>query len=187
MSLKEADRYAVIVQVIERTMAQADAAAWLNVSVRQVKRLVRRIRQDGPQGAVSRRWGVPSNARIAASVRERFIALVSEGYADFGPTLACEYLVASHGYTGSAETLRGWMIQAGLWKAKRTRVRRIHSPRKRRSRLGELVQIDGSAHAWFEDRAGKCCLIAFIDDATGVLLQACFYPVESTNAYLHSL
>ncbi len=85
MSLKEADRYAVIVQVIERTMAQADAAAWLNVSVRQVKRLVRRIRQDGPKGAVSKRWGVPSNARIAASVRERFVALVGEHYADFGP------------------------------------------------------------------------------------------------------
>lgn len=187
MSLKEADRYAVIVQVIERTMAQADAAAWLNVSVRQVKRLVRRIRQDGPKGAVSKRWGVPSNARIAAPVRERFVALVREHYADFGPTLACEYLVARHGYTGSAETLRGWMIEASLWKAKRTRVRRIHSPRERRSRLGELVQIDGSPHAWFEHRAGKCCLIAFIDDATGVLLQACFYPVESTNAYLHSL
>ena len=187
MSLREADRYAVIVQVIQRTMAQADAAAWLNVSVRQVKRLVRRIRQDGPKGAVSKRWGVPSNALIAGSVRERFVALIGEHYADFGPTLACEYLVARHGYTGSVETLRGWMIAAGLWKAKRTRVKRIHSPRERRSRLGELVQIDGSPHAWFEDRAGKCCLIAFIDDATGVLLQACFYPVESTNAYLHSL
>ena len=81
MSLKEADRYAVIVQVIERTMAQADAAAWLNVSVRQVKRLVRRIRQDGPKGAVSKRWGVPSNARIADSVRQRFVALVAEHYA----------------------------------------------------------------------------------------------------------
>lgn len=187
MSLKEADRYAVIRQVIERTMAQADAAAWLNVSVRQVKRLVRRIRLDGPKGAVSKRWGQPSNARIAASVRECFVALVGQHYADFGPTLACEYLAARHGYTGSAETLRGWMIEAGLWKAKRTRVRRIHSPRERRARLGELVQIDGSPHAWFEHRAGKCCLIAFIDDATGVLLQACFYPVESTNAYLHSL
>ncbi len=187
MSLKEADRYAVIVQVIERTMGQSDAALWLNISVRQVKRLVRAIRQDGAQGAVSRRWGVPSNRRIAQPIRDRFVGLVREHYADFGPTLACEYLRSQHGYTGSAETLRGWMIEAQLWKAKRSRVRRIHSPRERRSRLGELVQIDGSPHAWFEDRAGKCCLIAFIDDATGTLLQACFYPVESTNAYLHSL
>ena len=187
MSLKEADRYAVIQQVIERTMAQSDAALWLNISVRQVKRLVRAIRQDGAQGVVSKRWGVPSNRRISLSVRDRFVGLLREHYADFGPTLACEYLTAQHGYTGSAETLRGWMMEAGLWKAKRSQVRRVHSPRERRSRLGELVQIDGSPHAWFEDRAGKCCLIAFIDDATGELMQACFYPVESTNAYLHSL
>lgn len=187
MSLKEADRYAVIQQVIERTMGQSDAALWLNISVRQVKRLVRTIRQNGAQGAVSKRWGVPSNRRISPAVRDRFVGLVREHYRDFGPTLACEYLAAQHGYSGSAETLRGWMIEAGLWKAKRSRVRRIHSPRERRSRLGELVQIDGSPHAWFEQRAPKCCLIAFIDDATGDLMQACFYPVESTNAYLHSL
>ncbi len=187
MSLKEADRYAVIQQVIERTMGQSDAALWLNISIRQVKRLTRAVRLDGAQGAVSKRWGVASNRRIAPAVQDRFVGLVGDHYADFGPTLACEYLAAQHGYTGSAETLRGWMMDAGLWKAKRSRVRRIHSPRERRSRLGELVQIDGSPHAWFEERSGKCCLIAFIDDATGALLQACFYPVESTNAYLHSL
>lgn len=187
MSLKEADRYAVIRQVIERTMAQSDAALWLNISIRQVKRLVRAIRQDGAQGAVSKRWGVPSNRRISQAIHDQFVGLIRDNYSDFGPTLACEYLTAQHGYTGSAETLRGWMIEAGLWKAKRSRVRRIHSPRERRSRLGELVQIDGSPHAWFEERAPKSCLIAFIDDATGELMQACFYPVESTNAYLDSL
>jgi hypothetical protein len=187
MSLKESDRYAVIQQVIERAMAQSDAAMWLNISVRQVKRLVRAIRQDGAQGAVSKRWGIPSNRRISQAICDRFVGLVRDNYSDFGPTLACEYLTVQHGYTGSAETLRTWMMEAGLWKAKRSRVRRIHSPRERRSRLGELVQIDGSPHAWFEDRAPKSCLIAFIDDATGELMQACFYPVESTNAYLHSL
>ena len=187
MSLKEADRYAVIQQVIERAMGQPDAAAWLNISVRQVKRLVRAIRQDGAQGAVSKRWGVPSNRRISQALRDQFVGLVRDHYSDFGPTLACEYLTARHGYSGSNETLRTWMIAAGLWKAKRSRVRRIHSPRTRRSCAGELVQIDGSPHAWFEDRAPKSCLIAFIDDATGDLMQACFYPVESTRAYLHSL
>ena len=85
MSLKEADRYAVIVQVIERTMGQSDAARWLNISVRQVKRLVRAIRQDGAQGAVSKRWGVPSNRRIAVSVREQFVGLVRQHYSDFVP------------------------------------------------------------------------------------------------------
>ena len=155
--------------------------------MRQVERLFRAIRQDGAQGAVSKRWGVPSNRLIVQTIREQFAGLVREHYADFGPTLACEYLTSQHGYKGSAETLRGWMIEAQLWKAKRSRVRRVHSPRERRSRLGELVQIDGGPHAWFEDRSVKCCLIAFIDDATGTLLQACFYPVESTNAYQHSL
>ena len=187
MSSKEADRYAVIQQVIQRTMGQSDAALWLNISVRQVKGLTRAIRQDGAQGAVSKRWGVPSNRRTAQAVRDQFVGLVRANYSDFGPTLACEYLASQHGYSGSAETVRGWMIEAGLWKAKRSRVRRIHSPRERRSRLGELVQLDGSPHAWFEQRAPKCCLIAFIDDATGDLMQACFYPVESTRAYLHSL
>ena len=171
MSLKEADRCAVIQQVIERTMDQSDAALWLNISVRQVKRLVRAIRQDGAQGAVSKRWGIPSNRRISQAICDRFVGLVRDNYSDFGPTLACEYLTVQHGYTGSAETLRTWMMEAGLWKAKRSRVRRIHSPRERRSRLGELVQIDGSPHAWFEDRAPKSCLIAFIDDATGELMQ----------------
>src|SRR5450759_1855918 len=140
MSLKEADRYAVIQQVIGRTMGQSDAALWLNISVRQVKRLTRAIRQDGAQGAVSKRWGVPSNRRISQSTRDKFVSVVREHYGDFGPTLACEYLVEQHGYPATLETLRGWMIEAGLCKAKRSRVRRIHSPRERRSCLGELVQ-----------------------------------------------
>ena len=114
MSLKEADRYAVIVQVIKRTMGQSDAALWLGISVRQVKRVVRAIRQNGAQGAVSKRWGVPSNRRIAQATQDRFVGLVREHYGDFGPALACEYLTSQHGYTGSAETLRGWMIQAAV-------------------------------------------------------------------------
>ena len=113
MSLKEADRYAVIQQVIQRTMGQSDAALWLNLSVRQVKRLTRAIRQDGAQGAVSKRWGVPSNRRTSQAVRDQFVGLVRANYSDFGPTLACEYLASQHGYSGSAETLRGWMIEAG--------------------------------------------------------------------------
>ena len=195
MSLKETDRYAVIQQVIGRTMRQSDAALWLNISVRQVKRLVRTIRQDGAQGAVSKRWGVPSNRRMPAAVHDQMMALVHQHYSDFGPTLAHEYLKAQHGYNGSAETLRTWMIAAGLWKAKRTRVRRIHSPRARRNCAGELVQIDGSPHAWFEDRAPKCCLIVFIDDVlkrkenlTGTqrirLRDILKYNLQTVRAYL---
>lgn len=187
MSLKEVDRYAVIEQVLRRTMRQADAALWLGVSVRQVKRLASAVREQGTAGVISRRRGAPSNRRVAPAQRQHFVDLVREHYADFGPTLAAEYLAERHGFAHSAETLRGWMIACGLWKAKRVRQRAIHSPRERRSALGELVQIDGSPHAWFERRAPKCCLIAFIDDASGGLMSARFYPVESTGAYLDSL
>lgn len=187
MSLKEVDRYAVIEQVLRRTMRQADAALWLGVSVRQVKRLASAVRAQGTAGVISKRRGEPSNRRIPPAQRERYLSLVRGHYADFGPTLAAEYLAERHGFTHSAETLRGWMMAAGLWKAKRVRQRTIHSPRERRSALGELVQIDGSPHAWFEQRAPKCCLIAFIDDASGRLMSARFYPVESTAAYMDSL
>ncbi len=88
--------------------------------------------------------------------------MVRERYADFGPEFAREYLASEHRFTHSTETLRGWMIQDGLWSAKRRKVARIHSPRERRACRGELVQIDGSHHDWFEGRAPKCCLIAFI-------------------------
>ena len=187
MSAKEADRYAVIVQVVEQRMGQSDAAAWLCISVRQVKRLCAAVRAHGTVGVVSKRRGVPSNRRIAEREREHFVALVRQHYADFGPSLACEYLRDRHDYTHSAETLRSWMVQDGLWRSKRSKPQRVHSPRQRRSRLGELVQIDGSPHAWFEQRAPKCCLIAFIDDASGHVLAAQFHPVESTPAYLATL
>ncbi len=187
MSAKEVDRYAVIEQVIARTMRQADAALWLGVSVRQVKRLARAVREEGTAGVISRRRGVPSNRSIEPERREHYLDLVRQHYADFGPTLAAEHLAERHGFAYSAETLRGWMSAAGLWKPRRVRQRKIHSPRERRSALGELIQIDGSPHAWFEKRAPKCCLIAFIDDATGTLMSARFYPVESTAAYLDSL
>jgi hypothetical protein len=130
---------------------------------------------------------VPSNRTIAQAERERVLHLVAQRYADFGPRLAAEYLAEHHGFGHSPETLRGWMIAAGLWKPKRVRARQVHGPRERRCTLGELVQIDGSPHAWFEARSPRCCLVAFIDDATGQLMQARFYPVESTAAYLDSL
>ncbi|MCB1602622.1 MAG: helix-turn-helix domain containing protein, partial [Xanthomonadales bacterium] len=153
MSQKEAQRLAVVQRVGAGELSQMQAAATLGLSVRQVKRLCRQVRQQGPSGLISRKRGKPSNRRIGAEQREHFIALVSRHYADFGPELAREYLARDHGFGYSTETLRGWMIQAGLWKAKVRRAKRVHSPRPRRSCLGELVQIDGSHHDWFEGRA----------------------------------
>lgn len=184
MSQKEAQRLGVVRQVLDGRITQAQAALVLKLSVRQLKRLCRQVRDEGASGLVSKRRGVPSNRRIEAGVREHFMAIVRERYSDFGPELAREYLARENGFTHSTETLRGWMIQAQLWKPKRRRQQRVHSPRQRRACRGELVQIDGSHHDWFEQRAPKCCLIAFIDDATGQVLAARFFATETTQGYL---
>jgi transposase len=184
MSVKEASRLEVFRRLEKGELSQAQASQQLGVGVRQVKRLARRWREQGASGLVSRRRGAPSNRCIASAVRQRMLDLVRAHYADFGPELAREYLAREHGFVHSTETLRGWMIQAGLWVPKPRRTKRVHSPRLRRACLGELVQIDASHHDWFEGRAAKCCLIASIDDATGHVLGARFAPTETTQGYL---
>ena len=187
MSQKEVRRLEVLRRLQHQGLSQSQAAEQLGVSVRQVKRLVRRVREQGPQGLVSRRRGQRSNRRIDEALQTHYVDLVRQHYADFGPQLAHEYLAREHGFGFSVETLRGWMIRAGLWQAKRRRAQRVHSPRPRRACLGELVQIDGSHHDWFEERSVKCCLIAFIDDATGRVLGARFFAQETTQGYLEVL
>ena len=170
MSQKEVQRLVVLKRLKQGELSQAQVVEQLGVTVRQVNRLVRRVREQGPLGLVSRRRGQRSNRRIDSAQQAHYVGLVGQHYADFGPQLAHEYLQREHGFGYSVETLRGWMIQAGLWQAKRRRAQRVHSPRPRRQCLGELVQIDGSHHDWLEGRATKCCLIASIDDATGRVL-----------------
>ena len=110
--------------------------------------------------------------------------LVRERYADFGPSFACEKLAELHGHRLSAETLRGWMIADGLWKPKARREIREHPSRPRRECLGDLVQIDGSPHDWFEGRGPRCTLIVHVDDATSRLLATGFHAAETTEAYM---
>lgn len=184
LSEKEVDRLAVIGRVLSKELSQSIAAEQLGLSVRQIKRLCRGVRESGMQALASKRRGRPSNRRIGAERKSAVMALVHAHYADFGPQLASEYLLERHQQHISAETLRNWMIEAGLWSAKKRAMVRQHSPRQRRACLGELVQIDGSHHDWFEARAPKCCLIAFIDDATGGVLAARFSASETTQAYL---
>lgn len=155
--------------------------------MRQIKRLVRAYRQSGVRSLISKRRGRPSNHRIGEAEREAVLACVREHYADFGPTLAAEYLSSHHGFTRSVETLRSSMSEAGLWTAKRQRRKRVFQLRERRACVGELVQIDGSPHAWLESRGPRCTLIAFIDDATGRLQYARFERAETSRAYLRGL
>jgi transposase len=187
MSTGERDRLRVIEAVCERRMKQGQAGARLGLSVRQIKRLVRAYRRHGARALVSKRRGHPSNRRIPARERDHFLGLIRRHYRDFGPTLACEYLTQRHGFTRSVPTLRRWMIEAGLWQARTLKRKRPFQLRERRPALGELVQIDGSPHAWFEDRAAHCTLIIFVDDATSRVQYARFEPVESTRAYLQAL
>ena len=184
LNMKEALRLTVMDEFLAGLLTQAQAAQKLGVSVRQVKRLNRRIREQGTEGLLSKRRGVPSNRKVADAERGRVLDLVREHYVDFGPELAREYLARDHGFEQCTETLRGWMTQAGLWRPKPRRTKRVHSPRQRRACQGELVQIDASHHDWFEARAPKCCLIAYIDDATGRVKGGRFEPSETTEGYL---
>lgn len=133
-------------------------------------------------GAASRR----SNNAIDPAVQAFAVTLVKESYADFGPTLAAEMLLEHHHLKVSRETLRKWMQAAGLWLSRKQR-RTFHQPGLRREYFGELIQIDGSDHRWFEDRAPACTLLVFIDDATSRLMQLRFVKSESTFSYFETL
>lgn len=183
MSLKEIDRTQIIEQVKQKQLKQADAAKVLGVSVRQVKRLVRSYRQYGAAGLISKRRGTKGHRQHDACLKSRVKELIHERYSDFGPTFAAEKLLESHQLKINKETLRQWLMEWGLWKAKRAKKIVIHQSRTRRSCFGELIQIDGSHHDWFEGRAPRCCLLVFIDDATSRIVGLRFEEQETTAGY----
>jgi hypothetical protein len=186
MSKQEFDRLEVLLRVQSGSLRIADACELIGLHRRQVFRLLRGLKQDGAASLLSKRRGKPSNNRLPAEVRTLALSIVRERYADFGPTLAAEKLAEHHGCTISRETLRGWMIADGLWQDRRHRLPSPHQPRRRRDCLGELVQIDGSEHAWFEDRGPPCTLLGFVDDATSRLMQLRFVASESAFDYFRS-
>jgi len=167
-------------------MTLVSAARVLGLSERQVRRLLDRIRTNVRHGIRHKPIGRPSNNRIGDGVRDYAVALIRERYADFGPTLAAEKLAELDGLTVSRETLRQWMTGAGIWLSRKQR-RTFHQPRLRREAYGELVQIDGSEHRWFEDRGDPCSLLVFVDDATGKLMQLRFVRSESAFSYFEAL
>src|SRR5436189_156801 len=186
LSMKELDRLQVLTRIAERRLTRRRAAGLLQIGERQVRRLYRAFVQDGAAGLVSRRRGRPSARRLPAATQERALALIRERYADFGPTFAHQKLTEEHALVLSVETLRGWMSAAGLWSPRAQRARRSYPPRERRACLGELVQLDGSEHAWFEDRGPRCTLLVYVDDATSRLMELCFADTESTFDYFHA-
>ena len=183
MSKRELDRLELIGRIERKELSVISAAERMGLSRSQVHRLMCAYRERGSAALISARRGKPSNRTLPDHQRELAVAIITERYADFGPTLATEKLAELHELHVSKETVRKWMIEAGLWKTKAAR-RRIYQPRNRRDCLGELVQIDGSLHHWFEGRGPKCSLLVFIDDATGRIQHLRFCPSESTFDYM---
>ena len=186
MSERDLQRIEVLSKVTAGRMTVVSAAHVLDLSERQIRRLLERIRTGGAASIRHKAIGRPSNNKINDGGRDYAMTLVRERYADFGPTLATEKLTERDGLRVSRETVRGWMSEAGLWLSRKQR-RTFHQPRLRREAYGELVQIDGSEHRWFEDRGPSCSLLVFVDDATGRLMQLRFVRSESAFTYFDAL
>ena len=186
MSERDLRRIEVLSEVRTGRRTVAAAAAVLAVSERQTYRLLARYERDGGSGLIHKARGRTSNRSRNEGMRKYAVELVRTRYADFGPTLAAEVLLDKHELRVGRETLRRWMIAEGLWLS-RTQRRTFHQPRLRRESYGELIQIDGSDHRWFEQRGEPCTLLVFIDDATSKLMQLRFVASESTNSYFEAL
>lgn len=183
MSTKETQRITIMDNLLAKRIKQKHAAQQLGISIRQVRRLKRRYQQDKIAGLVHQLRGKEGNRRIVQTEKDRLITIVREKYADFGPTFALEKLTQYHGCTFGVDTLRKEMITINIWHPKKRKTLVIHQMRDRRSCFGELVQLDGSPHAWFEGRGHSCTLLVFIDDATGKVPWGQFVESETTAAY----
>ncbi len=185
MSEEEVRRAGILGRIEQGEIKQTEAAELLGVSYRQEKRLYARYRKEGAAGLVHGNAGRASNRAKPVKLRKKIIELVGKQYSGrpgerFGPTLAAEHLAEEHGLEVDSETLRRWMLGAGLWTRERKR-KQYRQRRLRRAHFGELLQLDGSFHRWLEDRGPQGCLLNLVDDATGTAM-ACFSKDETTWA-----
>jgi transposase len=184
MSQHERDTLKIMAPVLQGERTLAEAARLLGLSVRQVRRLKRKLQRDGDAALVHGLRGKPSNRRLKPELRQQVLAAYRERFADFGPTFASEKL-AEQGLHVSPDTRRRWLIAEGLWQRRRRREPH-RSRRPRRACFGELVQIDASIHDWLEGRGDELVLVSMIDDATSRVL-ARFYPAATVEAHLDLL
>lgn len=180
MSMKETERISIMDNLIAKRIKQKHAGRQLGISVRQIQRLIKRYRIEGAKGLIHKNRGRVSNRLLPEEKRGQIVNLIKANYPDFGPTLASEKLAERDDIVVSRETVRQLMIKEQLWKAHHRKEVKIHTYRERRPCVGELVQLDGSPHKWFEDRAKPCTLVAFIDDATGRIMDGEFADYEGT-------
>lgn len=183
MSKKELTRLEIIQRLEEKLLKQKEAGEMLGISTRQIRRLLNNYKKEGAAGLISKRRERPSNNQLDPQIKKKVIDLLHSQYADFGPTLACEKLVERNSLKLSKESVRQIMISEGLWKQRKRKRLRIHQMRARRACVGELVQIDGSPHNWFEDRGPRCNVLVYVDDASGQLMELFFTPEETTFSY----
>lgn len=178
ISRRELKRFGVLRKVIDEGFKQVDAAEILELSTRQIRRLVFRVKAEGEVGVVHRLRGKVSNRRIDEHQREQVLEIYNKKYKGFGPTLFCEKLFEIEEIKFSAETLRNWLIGIGYWEKRRQR-NKHRQWRERRSYYGQMQQMDGSHHDWLEGRGPMLVLMAYIDDATG-RVYCRFYEYEGT-------
>src|SRR5712692_646111 len=192
MSGKDRERLKVLHEVRKRHITQQQAGKELGISPRWVRALLNRVKREGDRAVVHRLRGRLSNRKLPAALKQRAVGLFrqqqqAKQWHDYGPTLAAEELAAEHGLTVGKETLRQWLMEAGLWKARRARVERVHTWRARRARWGELLQWDTSEHDWLEGRSREpLYLIAMMDDASS-RARARFVRHDSTEENLRLL
>jgi hypothetical protein len=186
MTRQEIQRYQIIRKVLERQINQQEASAFLKLSERQIRRIVKRVRTEGESGVVHRLRGRSGNRGIKDSLRQRILKIYRSCYEGFGPTLASEKLLERNGLKVNDETLRLWLIKEALWQVKSRKARKSLSWRERKYHLGEMVQLDGSHHDWLEGRGPKLVLMGYIDDATGRFYGR-FYGYEGTMPAMDSL
>lgn len=184
LSQRELNKLHIIKKAIEKKVKQREAAEILLMTERQIRRLIKRVREGGDAGIAHKSRGKESNRRIPKKIKSKVITLYRRRYEGFGPTLASEKLEELDGIRVNDETLRKWLIESGDWKKVRKGRKHLHW-RERKHHLGEMIQIDGSHHDWFEGRGPKCVFMGYIDDATGRVFGR-FYGYEGTYPAMDS-
>jgi len=183
---EEIQRYQVIRKIFDKDISQQEAAEYLDLSDRQIRRMVRRVRKEGERGVIHRLRGAKGCRRLDGSFKGRVLELYRRQYADFGPTLASEKLLERDKIKICDETLRLWLVRAGLWSVHQRKKPKERTWRARKEHLGEMVQMDGSHHDWLEGRGPKLVLMGYIDDATSRFYGR-FYEYEGTLPAMGSL
>jgi len=185
MSQKELKRLHVIHQLIDKHLKQYEAAKLLSLSTRQIRRITNKIKAEGDEALIHKSRGEPSHHAFPQTLKQKVLKLYKTKYPDFGPTLAGEKLFEIHKIKLSDETLRLWLLKENLWQPRRKR-KKHRQWRERKHHSGEMIQMDGSHHQWFEARGEKCVLMGYIDDATGKV-YARFYKYEGIRPAMDSL